>query len=55
MSHFRVLIVGAGAAGIAAASRLAERGMTDFAILEAGSRVGGRLYTTSLGMRRHLK
>lgn len=49
MSHFRVLIVGAGAAGIAAASRLAERGMSDFAILEAENRLGGRLYTTSIG------
>lgn len=49
MSHFRVIIIGAGAAGIAAASRLAEKGMTDFAVLEAENRIGGRLHTTNLG------
>jgi len=41
---FDVLIVGAGAAGIAAARRLAGSGRT-FAILEASDRRGGRCFT----------
>ncbi len=41
---FDVLIVGAGAAGIAAARRLASSGRT-FAILEASDRRGGRCFT----------
>ncbi|XP_063220731.1 spermine oxidase-like isoform X1 [Bacillus rossius redtenbacheri] len=45
----RVLIVGAGAAGIAAACRLAERGVHDFLILEAEDRVGGRICTKTFG------
>ncbi|XP_012534082.1 uncharacterized protein LOC105835392 isoform X2 [Monomorium pharaonis] len=45
----RVVIVGAGAAGIAAASRLLQRGMSDFVILEANDRIGGRIYTKNFG------
>lgn len=41
---FDVLIVGAGAAGIAAARRVAASGQT-FAILEASDRKGGRCLT----------
>lgn len=41
---FDVLIVGAGAAGIAAARRLAGSGRT-FAVIEAGDRRGGRCFT----------
>ncbi|MGA2314175.1 MAG: FAD-dependent oxidoreductase [Xanthobacteraceae bacterium] len=41
---FDVLIVGAGAAGIAAARRIAASGRT-FAILEASDRRGGRCFT----------
>ncbi|XP_063220683.1 spermine oxidase-like [Bacillus rossius redtenbacheri] len=45
----QVVIVGAGAAGMAAASRLAERGITDFLILEAEDRIGGRIHSTVFG------
>ncbi|GEP03318.1 flavin monoamine oxidase family protein [Methylobacterium oxalidis] len=42
-----VIVIGAGAAGIAAARRLLERGVR-VAVLEARPRVGGRALTTSL-------
>jgi monoamine oxidase len=45
MSH-RIVIIGAGAAGIAAGMRLRERGVQPL-ILEARSRVGGRAFTDS--------
>ncbi|TGZ38464.1 Peroxisomal N(1)-acetyl-spermine/spermidine oxidase [Temnothorax longispinosus] len=41
----KIVIVGAGASGIAAASRLLKRGMSDFVILEAKDRIGGRINT----------
>ncbi|KAK4878677.1 hypothetical protein RN001_011183 [Aquatica leii] len=40
-----VVIVGAGAAGIAAASRLLENGITNVTILEAEDRIGGRIHS----------
>ena len=39
-----VIVIGAGAAGLAAASRLVERG-ADVTILEARDRIGGRVWT----------
>uniref|UniRef100_A0A8W7PGH3 Amine oxidase domain-containing protein n=1 Tax=Anopheles coluzzii TaxID=1518534 RepID=A0A8W7PGH3_ANOCL len=45
----RIIIVGAGAAGIAAASRLYQRGFRNIIILEASQRFGGRIYTTPFG------
>ncbi|ACA16694.1 amine oxidase [Methylobacterium sp. 4-46] len=42
-----VVVVGAGAAGIAAARHLAARGLA-VAVLEARDRVGGRTFTTTL-------
>lgn len=39
----KIIIVGAGAAGIAAASRLFENGLEDLLVLEAGNRIGGRI------------
>lgn len=43
-----VIIIGAGAAGIAAASLLAEHGIS-FIILEAEDRFGGRIFSTHFG------
>ncbi|KAK5638612.1 hypothetical protein RI129_012907 [Pyrocoelia pectoralis] len=45
----RVIIIGAGAAGISAASRLVENGFTDVKILEAEDRIGGRICTRDFG------
>ena len=40
-----VVIIGAGAAGIAAARRLAESGFLDVKVLEAQDRIGGRIHS----------
>uniref|UniRef100_A0A182WL46 Amine oxidase domain-containing protein n=1 Tax=Anopheles minimus TaxID=112268 RepID=A0A182WL46_9DIPT len=45
----RIIIVGAGAAGIAAASRLYQKGFKNITILEASQRLGGRIRTTPFG------
>lgn len=41
----KILIIGAGAAGIAAACRLVENGFQNLLILEAENRIGGRINT----------
>ena len=38
-----VVVVGAGAAGLAAASRLYKHGLTDVTVVEASNRLGGRI------------
>ncbi|XP_014236465.1 spermine oxidase-like [Trichogramma pretiosum] len=45
----KILIIGAGAAGIAAASRLLQRGFKNVTILEAKDRIGGRIHTVEFG------
>ncbi|XP_062543677.1 spermine oxidase-like [Armigeres subalbatus] len=45
----RILIVGAGASGIAAATQLYENGLTNLVVLEATDRIGGRVYTIPFG------
>lgn len=46
----RIVIIGAGASGIAAASKLYENGFENILILEAQDRIGGRIHTTQFGM-----
>ncbi|XP_076240610.1 uncharacterized protein LOC143183085 [Calliopsis andreniformis] len=41
----QIVIIGAGAAGIAAAARLLERGLENIIILEGKDRIGGRIHT----------
>jgi monoamine oxidase len=43
--HYETVIIGAGAAGLAAAAHLAENGAASVAVLEARDRVGGRIWT----------
>ena len=45
----KVLILGGGAAGVGFASKLQEKGHTDFLILEAQSYIGGRVKDIKFG------
>ena len=45
----RIVIVGAGAAALAAADELQVRGFGNVVLLEARDRVGGRIWTSSIG------
>ena len=45
----RIVIVGAGVAGLAAADELRVRGFENVVLLEARDRVGGRIWTSSIG------
>lgn len=44
-----IVIVGAGAAGISAAVKLVENGFKNVTLLEAESRIGGRIHTIPFG------
>jgi len=48
----KVIIVGGGASGVAAASRLVKAGFTDFLVVEAGDELGGRVAEAKMGMGR---
>ena len=47
----KVIIIGGGASGLAAASRLIEKGIdpAEITIIEAENRIGGRIYTVPYG------
>ncbi|XP_063838894.1 peroxisomal N(1)-acetyl-spermine/spermidine oxidase-like [Ostrinia nubilalis] len=45
----RVVIIGAGMAGISAAARLSQRGINNIVVLEAYERPGGRIHSCWLG------
>lgn len=45
----KVILIGAGASGIAAATRLIENGVKNVQILEAEHRIGGRINTIPFG------
>jgi len=44
----RIIVIGAGAAGLAAARRLADQGY-EVVVLEARDRIGGRIWTSQMG------
>ncbi|PSN57820.1 hypothetical protein C0J52_04398 [Blattella germanica] len=45
----KILIIGGGMAGLSAASHLVKNGITDFKILEARNRIGGRIVSINTG------
>lgn len=45
----KILIIGAGMAGLSAANHLVKNAEPDFLILEAQDRVGGRIYSKTIG------
>ena len=53
----KIVIIGAGIAGIAAGNLLCSTGFDDFTILEATDRIGGRILSIDLGkgLRQRLK
>lgn len=46
----RVIVIGAGISGIAAADVLCRAGYGDIVILEATDRIGGRIWSIEIGM-----
>lgn len=48
----RIVVIGAGLAGLAAAKTLLENGFTDVAVLEASDCIGGRVLSVQHGERR---
>ncbi|CAG5108326.1 Similar to Smox: Spermine oxidase (Mus musculus) [Cotesia congregata] len=48
MSH-KIVIIGASASGVAAASRLLQNGFNSITILEAENRIGGRVCSIKIG------
>lgn len=48
----KILIIGAGVAGLSAANHLVKNGCTDFRILEARGRIGGRIISIPIGPQR---
>lgn len=45
---YKVCIIGAGAAGLSAANSLVKNGISDFLILEARNRIGGRILSLDM-------
>lgn len=49
---YKVIIIGAGMAGLSAANHLIKNGIHDFKILEACNRVGGRILSIDMAMQK---
>lgn len=45
----KIVIIGAGASGVAAATKLVSNGFQQLTILEGGDRIGGRIHTIPFG------
>lgn len=52
IKEHKVIIIGAGMAGLSAANHLIKNGVTDFRILEARGRVGGRIVSIDIGTQK---
>lgn len=51
LSKHKVIIVGAGIAGLAAATHLSQHDMNDYIVLEAQNRIGGRMCSAKISMQ----
>lgn len=51
-NQYQVIIIGGGMAGLSAANHLAKNGIDDFRILEARSRLGGRIISIDVGAQK---
>lgn len=45
----RIIVIGAGAAGVAATTKLLDAGFRNILLLEAENRIGGRINTIDYG------
>ncbi len=50
----RIVVIGAGLAGLAATKILLNNGFTDVTVLEASDHIGGRVQSVQQGERTHL-
>lgn len=50
----RIVVIGAGLAGLAATKILLKNGFTDVTVLEASDHIGGRVQSVQHGERTHL-
>lgn len=48
----KVLIIGGGMAGLSAGNHLMQNGLSDFKILEARNRIGGRIISIDIGTQK---
>lgn len=51
-NYYKVIIIGAGIAGLSAANHLISNGIKDVRILEARNRIGGRIISIPLQSQR---
>lgn len=51
-TNFKVIIIGAGMAGLSAANHLLQNGCDSFCILEARGRIGGRIVSIPLAQQK---
>lgn len=49
---YKVVIIGAGMAGLSAGIHLLQNGISDFKILEARNRIGGRIISIDIGSKK---
>jgi len=50
VSKHKVIIIGAGIAGLAAATHLSQHDMNDYIVLEGQNHIGGRICSSKLSM-----
>lgn len=51
----KIIIIGAGIGGLSCAAHLVQNGISDFVILEARSRIGGRILSIDLSGKKVMK